>query len=235
MKVRLAVSTEAPPARPDFGTATGVQILATEHWSLLAHRSLTYTESLARVNIFLAILSGGMVALALIAQVDHFGRTFTMIAIPVLLVVLFTGLGTISRLVALNRDDFRWVLGMNRLRHAYVQLYPELEPYFITGFSDDLGGALRTLGIDPGASRQLGSVLRHLPNTLPGMLSTIVGAVAAAIAALIGQAIGLPFLTIALIALASFLVILGLLAVRGRRSFRMLGPSLEPRFPSPGK
>jgi hypothetical protein len=209
-----------------------VQILATEHWSLLSHRSLTYTESLARVNIFLAILSGAVVALALIAQVDHFGRTFTVVAIPVLLVVLFTGLGTISRLTALNRDDYRWVLGMNRLRHGYLQLYPELEQYFITGFTDDLPGALRTLGIEPAASRQLGSVFRHLPNTLPGMLSTIVGAVAAALAALIGQALGLPFLAVALLALVGFLVTLGLLIVRGRRSFRSASPGLEPRFPT---
>lgn len=226
------MSTEIPPSRADPGTATRVQILATEHWSLLSHRSLTYTESLARVNIFLAILSGGVVALALIAQVDRFGPTFTVVAIPVLLVVLFTGLGTISRLTTLNRDDYRWVLGMNRLRHGYLQMYPDLEPYFITGFTDDLPGALRTLGIDPRASRQLGSVFRHLPNTLPGMLSTIVAAVAAAIVALIGQTFRLPFLAVALLALAGFLVTLGLLILRGRRSVRAVNPGLEPRFPT---
>ena len=39
--------------------ATGrLQILATEHWSLLATRSLTYTESLGRVNVFLAVQIG---------------------------------------------------------------------------------------------------------------------------------------------------------------------------------
>jgi hypothetical protein len=42
--------------------------LATEHWSLLATRSLTYTEALNRVTIFLAILSGAVIALALVAQ-----------------------------------------------------------------------------------------------------------------------------------------------------------------------
>ncbi len=229
----MSLSSEAPiPPTTDPGRATRVQILATEHWSLLSHRSLTYTESLARVNIFLAILSGAVVALALVAQVDHFGRTFTVVAIPVLLVVFLTGLGTISRLVALNRDDYRWIVGMNRLRHAYLTMYPDLEPYFTTGFTDDLPGALKTLGIDATAERHLGSIIRHLPNTLPGMLSTIVAAVAAAIAALLGQAIGLPFWAVALLALAAFVMTLGALTLRGRRSFRTASPGLEPRFPT---
>ena len=46
---------ELPPAKPD---SEALQILATEHWSLLATRSLTYQESLGRVNMFLAINSG---------------------------------------------------------------------------------------------------------------------------------------------------------------------------------
>ena len=37
--------------------AARLQILTTEHWSLLATRSLTTTEALSRVTIFLAILA----------------------------------------------------------------------------------------------------------------------------------------------------------------------------------
>src|SRR2546423_12972282 len=102
--VRFAVilargmSTEIPPSRSESGAATKLQILATEHWSLLATRSLTYNESLARVNIFLAILSGAVIALALIAQADRFGPTFIAIAIPVLLIVFYAGIATITRL-----------------------------------------------------------------------------------------------------------------------------------------
>ncbi|HLB78229.1 MAG TPA: hypothetical protein VJO72_14460, partial [Candidatus Dormibacteraeota bacterium] len=74
------MSTEMPPSRAESGDAGKLQILATEHWSLLATRSLTYTESLNRVTIFLAILSGAMIALALVAQVDRFGPAFISIA-----------------------------------------------------------------------------------------------------------------------------------------------------------
>src|SRR6202140_1738608 len=102
------MSTEIPPLGRDPAAGAKLQILATEHWSLLATRSLTFTESLGRVNMFLAILSGAVIALALVAQADRFGPTFISVAILTLLVVLFAGIATIARLMQLNRDDYRW-------------------------------------------------------------------------------------------------------------------------------
>ncbi|HEY8755067.1 MAG TPA: hypothetical protein VIN65_01765 [Candidatus Dormibacteraeota bacterium] len=69
------MSIEIPPAGPEPGTASKLQILATEHWSLLATRSMTFNEAMSRVTIFLAILSGAVIALALVAQADRFGTT----------------------------------------------------------------------------------------------------------------------------------------------------------------
>jgi hypothetical protein len=225
---------EVPPSRPDGHAAAKVQILATEHWSLLATRSLTDTETFSRVTIFLAILSGALIALALVAQADRFGATFSSIAIPMLTVVLFAGIATISRLNALNRDDHRWVIGMNRLRNAYLQLHPELEPHFIASPYDDLAGALRTLGIDDVTTGGgLGSVF-HLLQTLPGMLTVIVAAVAGAIAALTTRAAGLPAPAVVLLAALAFVLVVGLLGIGGRRSLRKVSPLMEPRFPSPG-
>jgi hypothetical protein len=226
------VSSEVPPAAPGSSAATALQILATEHWSLLATRSLTYTESFGRVNMFLAILSGAVIALALVAQADRFGPTFVWIAILTLSVVLFAGVATIGRLMSLNRDDFRWVIGMNRLRHAYLELHPELEPNLITSPYDDLPGALRTLGIDVTASRGLGSAL-HVFQTLPGMLSVIVAAVAGAIGALVATALGLSPLVVVLAAAAAFVLAVLWMGIWGRRSFGRDDPTLGPRFPSP--
>ncbi len=140
------MSTEMPPRGTESGA---LQILATEHWSLLATRSLTYMESLGRVSMFLTILSGAVIALALVAQADRFGPVFITVAIFTLTVVFFTGIATVRRLLMLNRDDYKWVVGMNRLRHGYLALHPELEPNFITSPHDDLQGALQTLGLDP--------------------------------------------------------------------------------------
>jgi hypothetical protein len=221
-----------PPAPRDPGASSKLQILATEHWSLLATRSLTYTESLGRVSMFLAILSGAVIALALVAQADRFGPTFISIAILTLLVVLFAGVATIGRLMSLNRDDFRWVIAMNRLRHGYLDLHPDLKDNFITSPYDDLPGALQTLGIDVTASRGLGSVL-HVFQTLPGMLSVIVAAVAGAIGALVASATGIPPLGVVLAATGTFLLAVVLVGIWSRRSFGRDDPSLASRFPSP--
>jgi hypothetical protein len=226
------MSTEMPPARSDPGSATKLQILATEHWSLLATRSLTYTESLGRVNMFLAILSGAVIALALVAQADRFGSTFITVAILMLSVVLFAGVATVARLMALNRDDYRWVIGMNRLRHAYLELHPELEPHFVTSPFDDLPGALQTLGIDVTGGQKLGSVF-HGMQTLPGMLSVIVAVVAGFIAALAARGFALPSLAVGISGAAAFVVAMVLMGNWGRRSVRRFSPSLEARFPTP--
>ena len=227
------MSTETPPAATEPNVSSKLQILATEHWSILATRTLTYNESLSRVNIFLAILSGAVIALALVAQADHFGATFISIAIPVLFIVLFTGVATIARLTRLNQEDYRWVIAMNRLRHGYLQLHPDLEPNFTTSQYDDLRGALLTLGIeDPGADRSITSVL-HLPQTLPGMLTVIVGAVGGAITALVALAFGIPSAGVAVAAAAGFVLVLVLMAVSQRGAYARTPPSLQPRFPAP--
>jgi hypothetical protein len=132
-----------PGAAP---AALRVQILATEHWSLLATRSQTWNESFARAQMFLSVLSASVIALALVAEASAFGKGFIAFALLLLPVVLFLGLTTYVRLVAVNHDETRWVLGMNRIRAAYLELAPELERWFITSHHDDQKGAMVTGG-----------------------------------------------------------------------------------------
>ena len=209
------MSTELPPTRRDSEV---LQILATEHWSLLATRALTYQESLGRVNMFLTILSGAVIALAIF----------------MLTVVFFTGIATIRRLLMLNRDDYKWVVGMNRLRHGYLELHPELEPNFITSPYDDLAGALKTLGLDPVSAPTVGTMF-HAFVTLPGMLGVIVASVGGAIGALAAQGFGAPVYGVLLAGAAAFVASLAAIMRSGRRSFRRYGPGIETRFPSPPK
>ncbi len=222
------MSTELPPARND---SEALQILSTEHWSLLATRALTYQESLGRVNMFLAVLSGAMIALALIAQADHFGTTFIAIAIFMLSVVFFVGLLTVQRLLMLNRDDYLWVVAMNRVRAAYLTMHPELEPHLTTSPHDDLPGVLQTLGVEPFGATRIGSLFHSLV-TLPGMLGVIVAAVAGAIGGLIGSGFGAPTVVVLLLGLVLFLATEVAVARWGRSSVRTPSPSLKPRFPS---
>src|SRR6184192_2049727 len=107
-------TTEASPAMR-------LQILATEHWSLLASRSLAWNESFSRAAMFLSTLSGAIVALALVAQASAFGDTFTLFALVILPIVLFIGLATFIRLGATNYHELMCVTGMNRIRAAYLE------------------------------------------------------------------------------------------------------------------
>lgn len=220
---------ERPPQRPE---SESLQILATEHWSLLATRSLIYQESLGRVNMFLGILSGAVIALALVAQASHFSTAFFAVAVFMLAVVFFTGIATIRRLMMLNRDDYQMVVGMNRLRHGYFDRHPELETYFITSGFDDLRGALRTLGIDAATAGGVGSFF-HGFVTLPGMVGVIVASVGGAIGGLAALGFGAPSYVAILAGAACFAATEVLIYVTGRRSFRGFGPSAEPRFPTP--
>ena len=221
------MSTETPLQRRD---SEALQILATEHWSLLATRALTYQESLGRVNMFLTILSGAVIALALVAQADHFGPTFLAVAIFMLAVVFFVGIATVGRLMMLNRDDYRWVLAMNRLRHAYLEMHPELEPNFSTSPYDDAHGALQTLGIEPNV--RLGSLF-HGFVTLPGMLAVIVSAVGGAIGGLAAAGFGVPPAGVLLAGAAVFGASEAWMAIWNRRGVRRPDPTMQARFPKP--
>jgi hypothetical protein len=104
-----------------------LQMMSTEHWSLLASRNLAWTESFSRASMFLSTLSFSIVALALIGQVSGFGDDFRLFALVVLPVVLFMGVGTVIRMDSANYHDGLCVIGMNRIRAGYLELAPDLD------------------------------------------------------------------------------------------------------------
>jgi hypothetical protein len=155
---------------PSLPPALRLQILTTEHWSLLSTRALTWNEAFSRATMFLAVLSGAVLALALVAQARGFDEGFTTFALLILPVVLFVGVATFMRLVAINHEDVGWVIGMNLLRHAYLAAAPELRQYIVTGSSDDEAGIMATFGARPGR----GSFIHELVTT-PGVLAVVDG------------------------------------------------------------
>ncbi|TCC54387.1 hypothetical protein E0H73_38705 [Kribbella pittospori] len=128
----------------DISDGPHAQFLATEHWSLLATRSMTWNEIFSRTGTYLTVLSATVVALSLVANATGFGRDFRTFALLVLPLVLLVGIGTYFRLVEADIEDAWLVIGMNRLRHAYVELAPEIEPYLVASHHDDEPGLLQT-------------------------------------------------------------------------------------------
>jgi hypothetical protein len=175
---------EAGMQRGEVSAALLVQILSTEHWSLLATRSQTWNESFARAQMFLTVLSANVIALALVAQTSLFSAGFTAFALVLLPVVLFLGLATYVRLVSVNHDEHRWVRGMNRIRAGYLELAPELERYFVTSHHDDERGILATAGWKSGPT-MFGYI------TTPAVVGVVDAILAGVIAFLGASALGL--------------------------------------------
>jgi len=223
-------TVRVPPhdgAPTSFGP-DALQILTTEHWSLLAARNLVYTEAMGRTSIFVAALSGAVVALALVAQADDFGSGFVAFALVLLPVVYFLGVVTIARLAQVNRENRLWVQGMNRIRHAYLQLAPELEPYFVTSKYDDEAEILRS---SLAAQRPLTRMQPFI--SAPGVvavLDSVVAGVAAGIAC-----VGLDLGVVGAVAIgaAFFLVSIAFFAFWARDQIGRVPTGLEPMFPSP--
>src|SRR4051794_16895905 len=74
-----------------------LQILTTEHWSLLTARSLVYNEAFARGAMFLAFFSATLVMLGLISTATGFSDAFLAVAAVVLTLDLFIGLTSLAR------------------------------------------------------------------------------------------------------------------------------------------
>ena len=134
-------------SQPGTGSAPSsvrAQLLATEHWSLLATRSTTQSEVLSRITTFLMLVSASIVSLALIGQATRFDRRFITFALVLLGMVIMIGTLTQMRLSNAAIEDLAHVIGMNRLRAAYVELDPGIERYLVTSAHDDDPGIWQT-------------------------------------------------------------------------------------------
>src|SRR5262245_53608167 len=157
-------------------------ILTTEHWSLLTARSLLYNEAFTRAGMFLAFLSATLLVLGLISTATGFSDGFLIIAALLLALVLFVGLASLGRIGAASDEDLRYLQGMNRLRHAYHEMVPGLERYFITSHYDDMASVSMFYG--PADASPLRGIAHGL-TTMPGMVGVICEAVLGMLVAII--------------------------------------------------
>jgi hypothetical protein len=193
-----------------------LQILTTEHWSLLSTRALGYQEMFGRTTIFVGVLSGTAIALALLAQATRFGRDALLFALLLISVDLFIGLATFCRSVIVNYEDAVCVSGMNLLRQAYVQIIPEVEPYFVMEQKLDLRS------LSHGSTQHLINLERSLTTTsgvVATLNSVLAGSIVGGVAALLGQD-----LTFAAAIGAAMSIVSSMLHVRYAARFRERHP-----------
>jgi hypothetical protein len=208
-----------------------LQILSTEHWSLLASRSLAWNETFSRAGMYLSVLSAAMVALGLIAGVSGFEDAFFAFSFVLLPVVLFVGIGTWLRMGASNYHDTVTVAGMNRIRAAYLEIAPDLEPYFVMGTHDDPRGVGITMALPPGTPTPI-FIMSATPFLIMVLNSVVAGAILAllAIRLLHAEALGSVVAGLAGAALVQALEV-----ALATKNIRRAQDEIQPMFPTPAE
>jgi hypothetical protein len=204
-------------------------LLAAEHWSLIAARSLIWNEAQSRAAVFLTVLSASIIALALVDDAAGFGGRTTTLALVLLPVVFLLGIAAYIRMVQINTEEFQLVLAMNRLRRAYLTLEPGLERYLTTGHHDDERGVIATYMFDHPSRQWLW--VHFLVNT-PTIVATVDAALAAAIVVLGLQAADAPRALAVAGGVAAFLLVWVTLLRLQLPALRPLRHQ-TPRFPTP--
>ena len=169
------VGEEAGDPRP-----AAVTFVTTEHFTLQGERSRAISELTARASIFLATVSGALVALGLMATATHVGTAFYAFALILLPTLSFVGLVTFERTLQTSAEDHNNAHRIARLRSYYFRHAPELTDYLLSVSPEK---RLAVQGLAAGSWQAL--------LTIPGMIgvitSVLVGTTAGIIVAVVSD------------------------------------------------
>ena len=198
---------EPPPA-------VVAQLLATEHWSLLATRGTMWSEVMSRITILLTVVTGSLVILGLVAQAGGFGTTFQILAIGLAGTGLILGTLTSVRVFLASDEDAGLILAMNELRAAYAELAPGIEEHFLTSTRLDEEGLMRTYTL--GVRRH---PLVHILGSTNFFVGTVNTLVAGALAALVAGTVAAGTAAVVLAGLVAAVLYLAVFLYAGYRTF----------------
>jgi hypothetical protein len=109
-----------------------VTFVTAEHFTLQGARSSTISESTGRASMFLGSVSGGLVALGLIATASNVGAAFYAFGLIILPTLTFLGLVTFDRVLQSGIEDHAYARRIARLRGYYFEYAPELVGYLLS-------------------------------------------------------------------------------------------------------
>jgi hypothetical protein len=191
---RLDSEVDGPAAAP---RPAAVAFATTEHFTLQSARAATIAESTGRATMFLGAVSGGLVALGLIATASRVGTAFYAFGLVLLPTLAFTGLVTFERVLQLGIEDLGYARRIALLRGYYFDEAPELIPYLLSVPEHD-----RFQLVVPGLWRGRWQAYR-----------TVAGMVAVITAVLAGSAVGVLVAIVSAHSLAAALAAGGTAAV----------------------
>ena len=170
-------------------------------------RAATIAESTGRATMFLASVSGGLVALGLVATASRVGTAFYAFGLVLLPTLAFVGLVTFERVLQSGIEDRGYARRIALLRGYYFDNAPELAPYLLSVPPSD---RLRVQGILGGRWQGF--------RTVAGMVGVITSVLAGSTAALAAIEISDHSLAAALTAGAAVALVALVALMRFQRS-----------------
>jgi prepilin signal peptidase PulO-like enzyme (type II secretory pathway) len=153
-----------------------LQALTTEHFTLQTARAATIADSNGRATLYLSAVSGAVVALAFIGQVDHVGPAFFLFALALLPALVLLGLLTYLRLLQTAVEDLFYARAINRIRRHYVDLDSDASRWFLLTGCDDPPAYMVNMGLAaPGARHTRWHLLSHTASMVAVVTSIIAG------------------------------------------------------------
>jgi hypothetical protein len=192
----LESDVDEPAAAP---RPAAVAFATTEHFTLQSARASTIAESNGRATMFLGAVSGGLVALGLIATASRVGTAFYAFGLVLLPTLAFTGLVTFERVLQSGIEDLGYARRIALLRGYYFDEAPELIPYLLSVSElrqADLPLPPRHAGVVQGLSGGRWQAYR----TVAGMVAFITAVLAGAAVGLLAAIVSAHFLAAALAA-----------------------------------
>jgi hypothetical protein len=185
----------SPPPAVDRSTSRAhlLTALTTEHFTLQAARSTTVSESSGRATLFLASVTGSVVALAFVGQISRTGPAFTLFAMALLPTLLLLGLVTYWRLLQSAVEDLHYGLAINRIRAFYLTLDPAAGDYLLMSSDDTRAGVLHNMGMHSSRWHLLshsGTVIIVVDAVLAGTTAGLASALLAGVSFQLAGAVG---------------------------------------------
>jgi hypothetical protein len=193
-----------PDGRPSPAASS---FITTEHFTLQGARAATISESTGRASMFLGAVSGGLVALGLIATATRVGTAFYAFGLALLPTLTFIGLVTFERVLQSGIEDHDYARRISRLRAFYFDAAPEIARYMASiTLQDQL------------SARGLSGPRRQGYRTVAGMVAVITAVLAGATLGLLVAVVTSHSLAAALIAggVLALLAMLGLMEYQRR-------------------
>jgi hypothetical protein len=190
-------ATDIDPPSTDEGDPRPVAVtfLTTEHFVLQGARAATISESTGRANMFLAAVSGGLVALGLVATASSLGSAFYAFGLVLLPTLAFIGFVTFERALQSSIEDTEYARRIALLRGYYLEQAPEIASHLLS---------------DPPAERLL---MQRVPGDRWQGYLTVAGQIAVITAVLAGSTAALVAILVFDHSLAAAVIVGALVAV----------------------